>query len=240
MLQRDHRFSVQPPAPQAGPTLLPPASLRRWTRDGIEGVEVECRKPLSGRTDPTPWARICPARGLTTAVSVEQEGSYAAVTVYGPQGQRILRSPSAEAAAAVALPHSQVRVLGRGMAGGGGTGAYRSHCFATLAVHAVEDGCVGAPLALHWQARVIQFPTSAPPSVPRPTAQASSSPLGSSPQGSFESEWLAFMSTSISHSRSKQRRRSQRGMGGPGALRAGQGWGRGGNAPQGSTPGVSA
>ncbi len=70
---------------------------------------MECRKPLSGRTDPVPWARICPARGLTTAVTVDQEGAYAAVTVYGAQGQRILRSPSAEAAAAVALPHSQVR-----------------------------------------------------------------------------------------------------------------------------------
>ncbi len=50
--------------------------------------------------------------------------------------------------------------------------------------------------------------------------QASSSPLGSSPLGSFESEWLAFMTSSISHGRSKQRKRSQRGMGGPGAASA--------------------
>lgn len=98
------------------------ATCCRWTRDGIEGVEVECRKPLSGRTDPLPWARICPARGLTTAVTVDQEASYAAVTVYGAQGQRILRSPSAEAAAAVALPHSQARdqAAGRTWAAAGG------------------------------------------------------------------------------------------------------------------------
>lgn len=58
-----------------------------------------------------------------------------------------------------------------------------------------------------------------PPYRPHPgPVQASSSPLGSSPLGSFESEWLAFMTSSISHGRSKQRRRAQRGgMGGPGA-----------------------
>lgn len=102
-------WAVPPPSLSSSPPKQPPSCpVCSWTRDGIEGVEVECRKPLSGRTDPVPWARICPARGLTTAVAVDQEGSYAAVTVYGAQGQRILRSPSAEAAAAVALPHSQV------------------------------------------------------------------------------------------------------------------------------------
>lgn len=82
----------------------------RWERDGIEGVEVEPRAPLTGRADASPWARICPARGLTTAVRVEPGGGHATVTVHGAHGQRIHRSPSAEAAAAVALPHSQVGV----------------------------------------------------------------------------------------------------------------------------------
>ena len=43
--------------------------------------------------------------------------------------------------------------------------------------------------------------------------QASSSTLGTSPQGSFEHEWLEFMSSNIKSSRTKHRRRSQRGMG---------------------------
>ncbi|KAL4458168.1 hypothetical protein ABPG75_013033 [Micractinium tetrahymenae] len=121
----------------------------RWGRDGIEGVEVEPRAPLSGRADASPWARICPARGLTTAVRVEPEGGHATVTVYGAQGQRIHRSPSAEAVAAVALPHSQ----------------------------------------------------------------ATPSPLGTSPKGSFEHEWLQFMAGNVQNSRTRQRRRSQRGLG---------------------------
>lgn len=80
----------------------------RWGRDGIEGVEVEPRAPLTGAADASPWARVCPARGLTTAVRVEPGGEHATVTVYGAHAQRIHRSPSAEAAAAVALPHAQV------------------------------------------------------------------------------------------------------------------------------------
>ncbi|KAL4435020.1 hypothetical protein ABPG77_003845 [Micractinium sp. CCAP 211/92] len=121
----------------------------RWERDGIEGVEVEPRAPLTGRADASPWARICPARGLTTAVRVDPGGGHATVTVHGAHGQRIHRSPSAEAAAAVALPHSQ----------------------------------------------------------------ASPSPLGTSPQGSFEQEWLDFMAGNVQNSRARQRRRSQRGLG---------------------------
>lgn len=82
--------------------------LFRWERDGIRGVELEPRTPLSGAADAAPWVRVCPARGLTTAVCVEPDGGHATVTVYGAQGRRIHRSPSAEAAAAVALPLSQV------------------------------------------------------------------------------------------------------------------------------------
>lgn len=80
----------------------------KFAQDGIEGSELECRRPLSGKVDATPWARVCPARGLTTTVAVDADGSHATVTVYGAQGHRIHKSPSAEAAAAVALPHSQV------------------------------------------------------------------------------------------------------------------------------------
>lgn len=64
-----------------------------------------------------------------------------------------------------------------------------------------------------------RVPAGVPPAHPTCPLQASSSPLGSSPLGSFESEWLAFMTSSISHGRSKQRRRSQRGMGGPGVAK---------------------
>ena len=75
----------------------------RWGRDGIEGAELSCHTPLSGRVDATSWARVCPARGLNTAVWVGPDGGHASVTVYGAAGQRLHKSPSAEAAAAVAI-----------------------------------------------------------------------------------------------------------------------------------------
>lgn len=53
-----------------------------------------------------------------------------------------------------------------------------------------------------------------------PCLQAKSCPLGSSPQGSFEHEWLEFMSLNVVGSRARQRRRSQRSLG------QGAGWGR--------------
>lgn len=118
----------------------------RWGRDGIEGVELEPRAPLTGRCSASPWARVCPARGLTTAVLVEAEGGHATVTLYGAQGRALYRSPSAEAAAAVALP-----------------------------------GSLGSSLG---------------------------TPLGSSPLGSFEHEWLEFMAGTVGK-RSRQRRRAQ-------------------------------
>ena len=117
----------------------------RWGRDGIEGVELEPRAPLTGRCAASPWARISPARGLTTAVAVEPDGGHATVTVYGSQGRALHRSPSAEAAAAVALPSSAASSLG--------------------------------------------------------------TPLGSSPLGSFEHEWLEFVAGTVGK-RSKQRRRA--------------------------------
>lgn len=89
----------------------------RWARDCIEAAEVEPRAPLSGKARASAWASICPARGLTTAVAVDADGSHATVTVYGAQGQRMYRSSSAEAAAAVALPHSQVCAGSAGLAG---------------------------------------------------------------------------------------------------------------------------
>jgi hypothetical protein len=75
----------------------------RWGRDGIEGAELDCHTPLSGRVDATSWARICPARGLNTAVWVETDGGHATVTMYSAGRQRLHKSPSAEAAAAVAI-----------------------------------------------------------------------------------------------------------------------------------------
>ena len=84
----------------------------RWRPDGIEGAELEPRTPLSDKADATTWARVSPARGLTTAVHVEPAGGAATVTVYGEQGVRMHKCPSAAAAAAVALPHSQVGCCG--------------------------------------------------------------------------------------------------------------------------------
>lgn len=152
-------------APAAGLWRLvgegPRGSLIRftWTQDGLEGCEVEPREPLTGHADAVPWASVCPSRGLTVGVRVDRGGRNATVTFHGLGGPGMRRSPSAEAAAAVALPASQASP-GRGA-------------------------------------------------------------LGTSPQGSFEAEWLQFMNTSVAArgSRAKQRRRWQRG-GGPGAQRA--------------------
>jgi hypothetical protein len=126
-----------------------------WAEDGILAAQLEAHSPLTGKVDAVLWARICPAHGLNATAWVEPERGNATLTVHGNHRLHIHRSTSAEAAAAVALPHSQ----------------------------------------------------------------ASLSMLCNSPQGSFEAEWLEFMSHNVRSkgTRAQQRRRSQRGPGGPGA-----------------------
>lgn len=126
-----------------------------WAEDGILAAQLEAHSPLTGKVDAVLWARICPAHGLNATAWVEPERGNATLTVHGNHRLHIHRSTSAEAAAAVALPHSQ----------------------------------------------------------------ASRSMLCNSPQGSFEAEWLEFMSHNVRSkgTRAQQRRRSQRGPGGPGA-----------------------
>ncbi|GAB4820422.1 hypothetical protein N2152v2_007468 [Parachlorella kessleri] len=126
-----------------------------WTRDGILGEELQCNG-LEEEVECTPYRSICPRRGLSVRVEVLDERH--AVVKDGPGSSSRLtlrRTPSAEAAASVAL--SQASLPG------------------------------GAEI------------------------------LGTSPQGSFEFEWLAFMASHVSSGRAKQRRRAAKSPAGPGS-----------------------